>query len=125
MSAGNLNIPENINVAGYINLTSAVTSYLTFADKWKIGIATASGVANSLVFNHIDTGINSYWYFSGTQARTASEISDEREISLFLEISKFFQKVMKFFEKMYPVFKKFFKNDLEKQKPFGEAPRKS
>ncbi len=47
MSAGNLNVPENINCAGYINLTSAVTSYLTFADKWKIGIASASGVANS------------------------------------------------------------------------------
>ena len=46
-------------------------------------------------------------------------------IHFFLEISKFFQKVMTFFEKMYPVFKKFFKNVLEKPKPFGEAPRKS
>ena len=78
MTAGNLNVPESINVAGYINLTSAVSSYLSFADKWKIGIATVSGVANSLVFNHIDTGINSYWYFNGTQTNTASEISDER-----------------------------------------------
>jgi hypothetical protein len=72
MTAGNLNVPEILNVCWYINFTSATTSYLTFADKWKIGIATASGVANSLVFNHIDTGINSYWYFSGTQTSTAS-----------------------------------------------------
>ncbi len=47
------------------------------------------------------------------------------KIHFFLEISNFFQKVMTFFEKMYSVFKKFFKNDLQKQKPFGEAPRKS
>jgi hypothetical protein len=47
------------------------------------------------------------------------------EFTFFFEISKFFQKVLTFFEKKHPVFKKVFKNDLEKQKTFGEAPRKS
>jgi hypothetical protein len=46
-------------------------------------------------------------------------------IHFFLEISKLFQKVMTFFEIKYPVFKKFFKNVLEKPKPFWETPRKS
>jgi hypothetical protein len=55
----------------------------------------------------------------------ATMIQSAGRIHFFLEISKFFQKVMTFFEKMYPVFKKFFKNVLEKPKPFGEAPRKS
>jgi hypothetical protein len=39
-------------------------------------------------------------------------------IHFFLEIPKLFQKVMTFFEIKYPVFKKFFKNVLEKPKPF-------
>ncbi len=30
------------------------------------------------MFNHIETGINSYWWFDGRQTSTASEISDER-----------------------------------------------
>ena len=78
MTAGNLNVPENINVVGYINLESRAYSYLTFADKWKIGMATVNGYGNSLVFSHVDTGINSYWWMNGTQTSTQSDISDER-----------------------------------------------
>ncbi len=44
--------------------------------------------------------------------------ADTGRIHFFLEISKLFQKVMIFFEIKYPVFKKFFKNVLEKPKPF-------
>jgi len=51
-------------------------------------------------------------------ANKFKQLEDQGRIHFFLEISKFFQKVMTFFEKMYPVFKKFFKNVLEKPKPF-------
>jgi hypothetical protein len=79
MTAGNLNVPENINVSGYINLaTVGSTSYITFANKWFIGVGTANGIPNSLAFEHVDGNINSLWWFNGTQTSTRSEISDER-----------------------------------------------
>jgi hypothetical protein len=77
MTAGTLNVPENINVSGYINLSTAL-SYLSFANKWKIYVATVNGITNSLLFNHSESGINSNWWFNGTQTNTQSEISDER-----------------------------------------------
>ncbi len=76
MTAGNLNIPVNLEVVGDINLSSS--SFITWNNKWFLYQASANGNANSLIFNHVDTSINSYWYFSGTQTNTASEISDER-----------------------------------------------
>ena len=100
MSAGNLNVPENINVSGYINL-STTFSFLTFADKWKIGVATANGVTNSLIFSHVDTGINSYWWLSGTQTATQSDISDERIKKEIEPINDGLNKLMKLKPKEY------------------------
>jgi len=77
MTAGNLNVPESLNVTGYINLTTS-SSYLTFANKWKIYVGTVNGITNSLIFNHSEGSINSNWWFNGTQTNTQSEISDER-----------------------------------------------
>jgi hypothetical protein len=77
MTAGNLNVPESLNVTGYINLTTT-SSYLTFANKWKIYVGTVNGITNSLIFNHSEGSINSNWWFNGTQTNTQSEISDER-----------------------------------------------
>lgn len=114
MTAGNLNVPEILNVSGYINLTSAVSSYLSFADKWKIGIATANSVANSLVFNHIDTGINSYWYFNGTQTATQAEISDERVKKQIADIETPLNKFMLLKPKEY-----YLCDDKDYNKKFG------
>ena len=74
---GTINVPQNINVLGYINLATT-TSYITFYNKWFIFYGSANGIANSLIFNHVDTGINSYWWFNGTQTATQAEISDIR-----------------------------------------------
>jgi hypothetical protein len=30
------------------------------------------------IFNHVSTGIDSYWWLNGTQTNTRSEISDKR-----------------------------------------------
>jgi hypothetical protein len=76
MTAGNLNALANLVIVGDINMSSS--SFITWSNKWFVHQASANGNANSLIFNHVDAGINSYWYFSGTQASTASEISDER-----------------------------------------------
>ena len=76
MTAGNLNVPANLVIVGDINMSSS--SFITWSNKWFIYQATANGNTNPLIFNHVDTGINSYWYFNGTQTNTQAEISDER-----------------------------------------------
>ena len=78
----------NFGVNGYGNsmtinnssvlINSATPLYIGLY--WSIFYASINAVINSLVFRHYDTGngINSFWYFNGTQANTMSEISDER-----------------------------------------------
>ncbi len=50
----------DINIIGNLNLLSS-TSVLTLFNKWFIYYGSANGVSNSLNFNHVDSGINSYW----------------------------------------------------------------
>jgi hypothetical protein len=76
-SSGSINVPVDINIVGNLNLLSS-TSVLTIFNKWFIYMATINSISNSLVFNHVDTGINSYWYFNVTQTNTNADISDER-----------------------------------------------
>ena len=46
---------------------------------WSISSTTSpTSFVNSLLFNHIANGINSKWWFNGTQTATSAEISDER-----------------------------------------------
>ena len=75
-SSGHINAYD-LNLVSNLNLLS-LNSAITFYNKWFIFYGSANGVANSLIFNHVDTGINSYWWFNGTQTSTQAEISDER-----------------------------------------------
>ena len=65
---------NNVSLKGgiYILNDRAVANY------WQIYMAMAGTSNNSLIFQHINTGINSKWWFNGTQTNTQSEISDER-----------------------------------------------
>jgi hypothetical protein len=112
MSAGNLNVPVDIIVLGNINLSSS--SFLTINNKWFIFSASANGVANSLIFNHVDTGINSYWWFSGTQTNTQADVSDERVKTDIEPITNGLNMLMKLQPKKFNVL-----NDKEKMYQYG------
>ena len=75
----------NCNHTVYSGVLSASTyiyaPYLSLGSpaKWTIAVGTSyTGAINSLIFSHQDTGINSTWWFNGTQTSTQVEISDER-----------------------------------------------
>jgi hypothetical protein len=64
-------------------VTAANCSYQltdnTGSGGWIIqSVTSPTNVTNSLVFNHSATGINSRWWFNGTQTNTNSEVSDKR-----------------------------------------------
>ncbi len=64
-------------------------------------MATINSISNSLVFNHVDTGINSYWYFNGTQTNRNADISDERIKKEIEPITDGLNKLMKIKPKTY------------------------
>ena len=84
----------DLDVNGFINCTNSISatgnvtagSYITAnsikigtGNKWSILVSTSYNYeANSLIFSHVDSGINSTWWFNGTQTSTNSEISDRR-----------------------------------------------
>ena len=112
MTAGNLNVPANLVIVGDINMSSS--SFITWSNKWFIYQATANGNTNSLIFNHIDTGINSYWYFNGTQTATQAEISDERVKKQIADIENPLNKFMLLKPKEY-----YLCDDKDYNKKFG------
>jgi hypothetical protein len=112
MTAGNLNVPVNLAIVGNINMS--LSSFITWSNKWFIYQASANGNANSLIFNHVDTGINSYWYFNGTQTNTQAEISDERIKKEIQDIETPLNKLMKVKPKEY-----YLCDDKDYNKKFG------
>ena len=62
---------------------------------WYMIIATSpTSVPNSFIFHHTDTGINSQWWFNGSQTNTNAEISDERIKKEIVEIDDAIDKLM-------------------------------
>ena len=58
-------------------------------------IATSpTSVPNCFIFHHVDTGINSQWWFNGSQTNTNAEISDERIKKEIVEIDDAIDKLM-------------------------------
>ena len=113
-NAGSITTSTYINVGSYLNITDAVEGYITFGNKWKFGVATANGVTNSLVFWHIESGFNSYWWFNGTQTSTQSEISDERIKKEINDIKTPLNKIMELKPKEY-----YLCDDKDYNKKFG------
>lgn len=93
-----------------------IASTLALFGEWYISKTQPSGIdtANSLVFSHIKTGINSKWWFNGTQASTSSEISDERVKKEIKEIDNPIEKLMKIKPKEY-----YLCQDKDYNKKFG------
>jgi hypothetical protein len=60
-----------------------------------------NGVANSFIFWHWTSTINSKWWFNGTQTATSSEISDERVKKEIEDIPEPLEKLMKLKPKQY------------------------
>ena len=111
-SSGNINAYD-VNLVSNLNLLST-TSAITFNNKWFIFYGSANGVANSLIFNHVDTGINSYWWLSGTQTATQADISDKRVKKEIEPITDGLNKLMKIKPKTY-----YLCDDKDYNKKFG------
>ena len=81
-------IGPSYSVMGYFDSNGLTVSTIInvggtiiFSGAWLVGNSIApNGVINSFVFQHrvVSSGINSFWWFNGTQTSTSSEISDER-----------------------------------------------
>jgi len=101
---------NNISLKGglYITNDRTITNY------WQIYIAQAGTANNSLIFQHIATGINSLWYFNGTQSSTFSEISDERVKKEIEEINNPLDKLLKLKPKQY-----YLCSDKDYEKKYG------
>jgi hypothetical protein len=113
-NAGSITTPTYINVGSYLNITNADTGYITFGNKWYIQQLTANGVTKSLVFSHVESGFNSYWWFNGTQTSTQSEISDERIKKEINDIKTPLNKIMELKPKEY-----YLCDDKDYNKKFG------
>ena len=113
-NAGSITTPTYINVGSYINIANADTGYITFGNKWNIQQLTANGVTKSLVFSHVESGFNSYWWFNGTQTSTQSEISDERIKKEINDIKTPLNKIMELKPKEY-----YLCDDKDYNKKFG------
>ena len=81
-------IGPSYSVMGYFDSNGLTVSTIInvggtiiFSGAWLVGNSISpNGVINSFVFQHrvVASGINSFWWFNGTQTSTSSEISDER-----------------------------------------------
>ena len=112
-SSGTINAPVDINIIGNVNLLST-TSYFSLYNKWFIYTGIVNSVSNSLIFNHIDTGINSYWYFNGSQTATNADISDERVKSEIEPLENGIELLMKLKPKKFNIL-----NDKDKRYQYG------
>jgi len=100
---------NNISLKGGIY----ITNNRAVNDFWQIYIATTTQT-NSLIFQHIATGINSLWFFNGAQTSTYSEISDERVKKEIEEINNPLDKLLKLKPKQY-----YLCSDKDYEKKYG------
>ena len=113
-----LDVNGNVRVTGNFNTDfgySMKSGSFFITDKWSIYVGTSpTNVINSLIFFHSDTGINSKWWFNGTQTDTKSEISDYRVKKEIKEIDNPLDKLMLLKPKEYKLCQ-----DKDYNKKFG------
>jgi hypothetical protein len=64
---------------GYNNQVNFPLGNVSWNNEWFLYIGTSpTNVQNSFIFWHLTSGINSKWWFNGTQTSTNNEISDAR-----------------------------------------------
>ena len=70
---------------------------VAWANEWLLYMGTApTGTSNSFIFHHLNSnlGINSKWWFNGTQTSTNAEISDSRIKKEIIQIENPIDKLM-------------------------------
>jgi hypothetical protein len=70
---------KNFIDIGYYNQVNFPLANISLANEWFVYKGTSpSNTSNSLIFWHINSNVNSKWWFNGTINNTNNEISDER-----------------------------------------------